>query len=335
LEFHKERKAIIKEPTFEAFDFAPPGSQVFVSEVPLNDEELRYHKLSPRLLPSGPLHPVYVTREEDARIVRDYVRTHSLDARDLKLLGMTAIRYEMWDSAVDLLTQASKTAPEDGEIIYHLGGSLLKSNRADEASKLVTDYLDRHPDSDKGHAILAAIEMKRERIEEASHHIGRAVEINPNNLEALETWFDLIVSESGVGQAIAELDYLATQHEGAWAPYLVLAHRLSVTSELDRALEYCKKALERERNNETLSAYSRILLDRQEVDEAVNLLEDKASKQSLGPDALFNLATAYAIRGQEREALRTLDSIDLSAAPEWIPAVSQMRRRLEGTGYRS
>ncbi len=319
---------VSKSSSFMAFNVVSPNSEVMVSRRPLNDEEIRYKKLARRWLSKGPPIPVYITKEEDARLVKEYVDGANLDKDGLKEVASQASIEEMWVLGAELYEMLVKEHPDEEEFSYNLAGCLMESDRVQDGLMVVDRYLERHPDSSRCHAMKAMLCMKIERVEEALHHVGRAVETNPNNLEALNIWFDIVSGESGIGQAIAEIDYLTTQYPKAWGPHLVMGYRNLATRQTDDALEHMREAVGIESNDDTLYALSGTLLELHRVDEAVQLLEAYRIDHELPPGLIMNLAFGYFERGQGREALEILERIDMSKGGQWVAAANELRRRI-------
>lgn len=319
---------ISKSSSFMAFNVVSSNSEVLVPRRPLTDEEIRYKKLSRRWISKGPPIPVYITKEEDARLVKEYVGNADLDKDGLKEVATHAAFEEMWELGAELYEKLVKSFPDEEEFAYSLGGCLMESDRIQDGLKVVDSYLEKHPDSSRCHAMKATLSMKIERVEEALHHIGRAVEIDPNNLEALNIWFDIVGGESGTGQAIAEMDYLTAQYPNSWGPLVTLGYRNLATRQLDDALNHMRKAVDIESNDDTVFALSNVLLEMQSIDEAIQLMELYGTDHELPPGLIMNLAVGYFGRGQGREALEVLDRIDMSKGGQWVNAANELRRRI-------
>ena len=314
--------------TFKALNIAPPGTKVLVSEAPLTDDELRYNKLSRRWLSDGPFVPVYVSIEDDIRLTNEAVDKEKLTVDDLKTIAGEAISHESYDLAADISRRVLEIEPDDEVACYHLGGCLSKLERFEEGLEIVDKFLSRHPDSSRCHTMRAILSNGLQRVEEALHHVGQAVEFDPNNLEALEMWMDIVASEAGSGQAIAEMDYVSGKYPDAWGPHLIIGYRLLQSGEGKDAVDRMKKAYEMDANDDTLFAFSNALLSEDKVDEAIRVLEAAAFEEKIGPGPLINLASAYSIIGNKRRALETLDKLEPDVGHTWLTAAERARQRI-------
>lgn len=311
---------------FQALNIAPPGTRVFISDQSLTPDQLRYRELARRYLPDGPSRSVYVTIEDDARLVRQYLEEHQLSKEDLKTISSEVISGELWDLGVDVLQRALELDSNDEEVVYFLGGCLLKSERVEEGLKIVDDFLARHPDSSKCHTARAMLSMEHQQVEEALHHVGRAVESDQNNVEALEMWFGIVSGESGVGQAIAELDYVSEKYPEAWGPLIVLGYRMLAQGNSEEALKRFERAYELERNDDTAYGLSNAFYSQQRVAEAIFLLEEAMKEREVGPGIMVNLAKGYATRGESNKAVQVLDRLGPEIGSIWLAEASALRQ---------
>ncbi len=314
---------------FEAFNLAPPGANVLVAERGLTDEEARYRKLFRRYLPFGPASiALYVSAEEDVRLVSEYVERMTLTPEDLKGIARGAIGQSMWELAGNVLEKALAQLPEDEDVVYELAGCLMRSGRPQEGLDRLEGFLSRGQGSGRTHTMRGLLLMELQRPEEAFHSVGKAVELDPNETDALNLWFDLVANEAGIPQAVAEIDVVASQRPEAWGPNLVLGQRLLPMGRTDEGIERLRRADAIGRNDETVQALGSSLLGSERVDEAIDVLEKAGELRELGPGAILVLAQAYAARGDAGAALETVELFNPEKDPKWKPAFDALRSRI-------
>jgi len=315
---------------FEAFNIAPPGTRVLVAPRFLTNPEMEFRKVGRRFLPAGRVDvPIYVTTEDDAAIVSEYIATHRLDLAGLKAIGTVAINHGLWELGVAVFRAAREHAPDDPDVGMNLAGCLLRAKKPAEALAVVDELL-RKAETATLYTMRAAILMQMEHVEDALHAVGKAVEREPDSLEALHMWFDLVASHGGIPEAVAELDYLASQRPGAWGPNLVLGFRLLEGGRFDEAAERMRRAYGAAQNEHTLYGLTSSLLQQRKVDDVVRLVEDARRSGTVGAAPQVNLAHAYAARGESEAALDVLNRIDAEVPPEMRPSVDRLRAHLEG-----
>lgn len=314
---------------FEVWNTAPPGSQVFLGLRPLPEEVMKSRKLSLRFLPSGRTDPVYVTTEEDRRIARDYLSGESFDVEELRGLGSVASTQEYWDLGAEIFKKALEMEPSNPEIAYHHGGCLMKEGKLDEAKRSLEEFIASHGPYSEIHVALAGVALQSLKPEESIYHVGKAVELDPNNLEALHIWFDAVSREGGISQAIAELDFLSSSREDSWAVFLVLGEHLENMGVMEDAQSCLERAVARSSREETISHLSAFCLRRGDPQTAIEATEEAAKEAKLGPASWYNLAIAYKMLGRRYKAREALDNIDLSTEPGWHELVMRLISDLE------
>jgi tetratricopeptide (TPR) repeat protein len=282
----------VKSPTFNLWQIAPPGSKVLVSEKMLSSEEKAYRKIRGRFLDNGIFTPIYVSENEDLRIVKNYVKSDSLPLDELKTVGNLALEQGIWDISYEIWNHITSISPNDLKARTNVAGSLIKSKKFDEALKLLEEILSENPKSSDALFLQSIAFSELEDLEGAKYKVGLAFESDNNNIDALQLWFDLVAGESGFGQAIAEIDYLASTHENAWGPYYVLGFSNERAQNLKDAHDHYKKAIQINANETTIGAMASILIQMGKPNEVELLF--KKYRDYLPPESPVLLAQAHA-----------------------------------------
>ncbi|MBT8396945.1 MAG: tetratricopeptide repeat protein [Gemmatimonadetes bacterium] len=99
----------------------------------------------------------------------------------------------------------------DGRGFVPLADALRKAGDLREANRLLRDGLSRHPDYLSGHVVAAWVSMDQGEPDEAETRFHRALELDPENLEALRGLADLLVERGEAEAALGFLDVLLGQ----------------------------------------------------------------------------------------------------------------------------
>jgi tetratricopeptide (TPR) repeat protein len=247
-----------------------------------------------------------------------------------------ALRSLMKDAALEgyhgtagtLAARLREIVPGDEEAFKIHFGSLMELKETEEAAKLVNAFLAEHPDSSNAHLARSAVLKDRGRIEDALYEVGRAVDLDGNNLEALRLWATIVSDEGGTAQAISELDYLAHAHPENWGPYYALGELMASKAAMDEAEKYLRKSLDVSVSDEAVGLLSALYGTSKRHKELVALVEDARKSRSLGPAPILNLFSAYMELGRISEAKRCLRGLKDVKDKEWLPAIAEAEARI-------
>ncbi|MCK5548067.1 MAG: tetratricopeptide repeat protein [Thermoplasmata archaeon] len=318
---------ISSDPVFQVWNLAPPGRRVAVANKEFTDEELKYRKLRKRFLWNGIYTPVYVTEEDGTQILVDCIKKSSLSLDDLKRAGEIGLSYGLWKETSEIWNFASSIAPNDIKVMCNLAGSLVKSKKAKEGLEILDKALQLNPNSSEAMFFQSLAYYELGKVDEAEHILGKAVEANPNNADALLLWFEIVSSQGGFGQAVSEIDYLATTHNKAWGPYFVIGGVFHRMQKFDEAYRYYQDAVKREANETTLNATASVLIDMGKPKEASALLERHRSNFSSQSPILILLAHSWLIEGKKEKAQELLRSLDKAKDQFISSSIHQLRQQ--------
>lgn len=323
----KDFSEFANDATFEIWNIALPNSKVIVANKLLTDEELRFRKLRRRFLNNGIYTPVYVTEEEDMRNLKDYLKMPSYTIEDLKKIGMLGINQFLWKESSEIWTHVHSIAPKDIDTMNNLAITLIRTKRIKEGLEITYKILRQEPNSSMAMFLQSLAYYEQGNIEEAQLKLGKAVEANPNNIDALQLWFDIVASEGGLGQAISEIDYLASTHKKSWGPYFVIGAAYQRMQKADDAYNYYKQALKREANETTLGASADVLIYMGKPNEAATMLEKH--RDNLPPESpiLFYLAHAWLIEGFKEKAQKLLQTLEKTKDVGLKRSIKQLREQ--------
>lgn len=267
---------------------------------------------------------ILIKTEDDREILFDSARSHWDDSNYLEDLLNHAI-YEAYDEEVITIgKRLFQLLPDNEKILKSTFWSLLKLKRIEEADEMIKNRIkDREPTSCED-LIISSIHEEKGMIEEALYHIGRAVEKNPNNLDALRTWISIVSSESGKAQTLSELDYLANQYSQAWRPPCALGEWLFTEGDYEKAESYLELAKKRGSSEEVIGIMSALYGNTGRLEDLIKVVENARKEGNVNITGLMNLAQAYMNLGSWRKAKNTLDHATKIASLEHLPIIHDM-----------
>jgi len=297
-------------------------------------EEYRARKYRPYALLDPIRSMVLVAEDVDREVLTRAVRNAWQDRGRLRDLFRFA-KFEDYPEEVALIGgRLLELDASDEEALAGTFAALMRLDRVDEAEALLTTRTrDREPTAAE-HAMLGRVAHDRGRIEDALYHVGRAVEKDPNRLDALRAWASIVAAESGKAQALSELDYVASRHPGAWAPWVAVGEMLAGLGDMDGAERYFKKALERGPASPAVTALSALYGQMNRLTELVDVVEKARDAGDPPTPALLNLAHACMALGMWHEAKAVVEEAAQRAEFEWLPAIYELRRSLAGKGIK-
>jgi tetratricopeptide (TPR) repeat protein len=277
---------------------------------------------------------ILVKDEHDKKILLESANKKWNDPIYLEDIMNFALYEKYLEEAITIGKRLLQLAPDNEDILKNTFSCLLHLKRLEEAEKMIQKRIEAREPSSFEELVISSIHKERGRIEEALYHIGRSVNKNPNNLDALRTWIRIVSSESGKAQALSEMDYLATQYPSAWGPPCALGEWLFSEGDLEQAESYMKSAMEREASEEVIGFMSALYGSDGRFKELIELVENAKKKGEIGVAALMNLTQAYMSLGSWRKAKNSLDLAVKKAPLEYQPALFDMRMFLDEKGIR-
>jgi tetratricopeptide (TPR) repeat protein len=305
---------------------APAGTRIAVAVMPLDAEERQLRKFRQRFPRNGQTYVWYVTEEEDLRITRENLRGRAPSPTAAPLLAEEAMRREYWDDAAELWTAACSLDPSNVEHMSRLVTCLTRQGRTREAKAFLGEHQKQHGPSSRLQVLLSFACREEGDFAGALGAIGKAVELDPNNPDALFMWYDIVAAEGGIAHALTELETVAGTKPVSWAAPYVLAIRASEGGAKAKALEYFESALEREVNDDTVGAYFDFLLWTKESDRALVVVERALKAPArLTSQAWYNLGKRVIVLDRRDLAQALLGRI---SDPELKRSGEDLLRRL-------
>jgi len=311
-------------------ELKPPGTAAYVRVRPMSREEANLRKLIQRSPASGLLGSIYVSLADDEQTILSAVTTGVYEDATLLALADHARGLDYWELGTKVYGELSARRPTDPKIIYHLGGCLLQQGKTSELRAALGKFQVSNSPNAKICVILALAADRDADPEGALHHIGEAVDLDPNSLDALFLWFDVVSAIGGVGRAIAELETVTGSRADAWGPPFVLGIRTGQGG-YEKVREYLATAFERSQNEHTTPAYLELLIRRGDLKaglDAATRASETPGADSLGETGWYWIAMAFRLCNLPDRARWALGKAGLGVFPDWDQDVVRTYRGL-------
>ena len=217
---------------------------------------------------------------------------------------------------------------------------LMEERQLDEAERVLREFLARHGEEGAVLTNLAKVAALREDPAGAEKLLERALEVDPNQGNAV-AWYEAICRERG-GEAagLAGLRRIAA-FPGSWRAQLGLARAALAAGDLAAALALYRESLARAAIAEG-AIPAELLLQmsgdlgqretRDHLQAIVELVEPQFDAAAHGLEVGNNLLRARLELGQPAAARRILDQLHARNRPDWRGDLALWDAKLEATG---
>lgn len=214
------------------------------------------------------------------------------------------------DAAVQYATDASRTVPDDPAVRMALARSLIAQGNLPRAEPEVRALLTEYPQAAATHAVSGALLAARGDAAGARAAFGRALDRDPNSLEALQGLLRLDFAAGRMPAAIARIEERVAKHPDSAALVFLAARTYGAAGQEDKVEKFLRAGLELDPDN--LQAYAllgRIYTSQGRLSEALGEFEVAAARQSNAVGAATMAATLLGMLGREDEARKRYEAI--------------------------
>lgn len=243
------------------------------------------------------------------------------DAGNCVRLGWKLLQDKLNDLARQAFEKALRKDKGLSEASLGLGITHLESGRYKDAERILSEYLESHPDSVTAHLNLFKTYLAQKEEDLAWDEIQTAVRLDPDRLDVLRQLYFLFLESGRKEEALEWLDRLATENEKSHGPLMVKAWAMEEDGRWPEAEENLREALARApHNEEVLLYYTAGLGKRGKRADIIQLL--LAEPEPLSLSLTINLAMAYSQLGQLKKGRALLEKF---LKREEISLVDQQR----------
>lgn len=221
----------------------------------------------------------------------------------------------------DVLSAAKRLAEIDSDAergACILGITLMRTGKLDEAEDVLESYLRKRGQSGVVLTNLAKVHSERGNDEASLETLLKALEVDPNQDNAVEWWFALHHDRDGEAGGVAALKRIA-DIEGSWRPQIWLARVALEGGNKAQAIAYYRQILSRVSPlpSDIMGQMSGDLGNAGLLQDMVDLLGSHFDAKLHGPMGGNNLIKAYLDLGDALRARAILDQLEALGRPDW------------------
>ncbi len=264
----------------------------------------------------------------------DLVKESEIDLTDAANVGsLTAISFDLIElgrtgEALKLVGAALAKHPDDPALLDLKARQLARLGRDAEALAATDKALAADPEFGPALEVRAIYADQAGKLEEPLGLWERAVAADEGNAEYLYRKASALVRLGRRDEAIEELRKVMTVSPGHLAAVNDLAWHLADTNEqLDQALELARRAVQLDRQAETLDTLGFVHLTRGEAVEAISAFEDSLAARPESASVRYRLAMAQSKTGDSTAARENLTkALEVESFPELQAARDELAR---------
>lgn len=223
-------------------------------------------------------------------------------------LGIVQVKLQEYSDATVIFEKILKTAPKNVSALFNMAQALQFQGKYDEAQEFYNKALDENDKNWECYLNIGIINLKKEDYKKAIETLEKAKEISPENTQIL---FQLTnakseicdMEDSGAIEGILNQYMEISKNPNPPKELSVsMAKFYAKTGDIDKALEFCRKALEL--NDKDMEAYKLlglILMIKKEFTEAKNTLSTALHLQPNNKELHDILAYLLCQEGDECE----------------------------------
>lgn len=281
---------------------------------------------------------VYDSKGTEHLISREFYRTNVLPERFRKTWNdkdalysaiVTSLHERFYLEALEP-AKHYQTISKDAESASNILGIIYtKLGRLKEAKDTLQAYLDVHGDSGVIITNLAKVIAAEGNPEESIRTLWRALEVDPNQHNALIWWSAIHYEKGGLEARNNAIRKVAELH-GSWRPQLWIARIYLEAGEKDKALDIYESVLSTNAasHGDVLMMITGDLGNRNFLNEALKLVGPIYNSETHGIEAGRNLVMMYKQLGRNKEGLALLAKLEALQRYDWAENLSQLRNDL-------
>ncbi len=291
-------KTKAKEAYWKALELMP-GDQFVLEQL----VELGELFVIPRQGKEGP-EAAFVRKADYEKKMKEAVDKET-NAKSCVQFGWKLLQDRLNDLAREAFEKALQKDKSLSEAVLGLGTAHLESGRYKEAERLLTEYIEEHPQSVTAHLNLFKVYLAQKEEDLAWDEIQTAVQLDPNRLDVLRQLYFLFLESDREEEALEWLDRLAAENTDSYGPLMVKAWALEEEGRWPEAEEILKEAMVRAPHNEELLLYYTAELGKRgRREELIELIQ--AEPEPLPLSLTINLAMAYSQTGKVADGRKVL-----------------------------
>ncbi len=263
--------------------------------------------------------PLTIGLEDLLKGLRDHWSENKNDPQRGRVFAGELMKYKRFEEAEKVLAKVVASGG-GGEDWLALGIAQLQQEKFDEAEGTLKGARNLLPDSPFPSLHLAKVYKGQGKKEEERASLEHAIQVKPSSVDAWAVLFVQLREEKGDDAAIKEVSELAeaAPNKKTAAPFVAIQGVFANDEETrDRALEFAKKAVERDENDPlALVSYTALLGQTGNIDEVVEILSKHEDKMTGDVRLAHNYFEALMHKRDIKRATTLLNTLSASSNRE-------------------
>ncbi len=231
--------------------------------------------------------------------VREDLAQHLDDADYLVSVAQALVEGGHDDLARNAAELALVADPDRADARLFAGIALARLGRLEDALAHLDAHVHAVPSSSVGHGHRGHVLGALGRRDEARRAGERAIELDPNDIGAVQL---LVAGDDGPEGALRRCEELVARLPRAWAPLRVAGDLALVSGDADRAVSLWLESIASGADDQTMALLLGELGRAERFDEMCEIADDVSRLADRDPGVRWNIANGYAAAGRPDDA---------------------------------
>jgi tetratricopeptide (TPR) repeat protein len=240
------------------------------------------------------------------------------------LLAQLRLRAGDPQSAIAPLESALQLKPDVMQVRTLLADAYLAVGRSEDAASLIREQIKKTPQDSQSYLILGVILKKQKKNDEAHKAFEKAIDLNPENVVAIDQLADLDLEARAFPAVHQRADALLQKDPKSAPAYFIHGRSYVIEKNFAAAETALRKAIELDPN--LAAAYNllvAIYVESNKLPEALKELETVLGKNPQYSPALLTSGIIYERMGDFAKARDNYEKV-LALNPNFIPALNNL-----------
>ena len=185
---------------------------------------------------------------EAEKILKSIVSNDPTNLEGLALLAEVKLQLDDLDAAMQLIESALGIAPDFADLFYIRARIHARKDRYDDAEHDLSVFIRMEPNDSNGYAFWSSIKLTRKQFEKALELANKALEIDPDNLLALNLRSAALIKLNKKSEAYKTIEGALKEDPNNAYTHANYGWNLLETGKHKKALEHFREALKLDPN---------------------------------------------------------------------------------------
>ena len=240
------------------------------------------------------------------------------------LLAQLRLRAGDPQSAIAPLESALRLKPDVMQVRTLLADAYQTVGRSEDAASLVREQITKTPQDSQSYLILGVILRKQKKNDEARKAFEKALDLNPENVVAIDQLADLDLEARAFSAVHQRADALLQKEPKSAPAYFIHGRSYVIEKNFEAAEPALRKAIELDSNlGAAYNLLVAIYVEANKIPEALKQLETVLAKNPQYPPALLTSGIIYQRMGDFAKARDNYEKV-LALDPNFVPALNNL-----------